>query len=72
MMRHVARNDERQGADGERIIAGDASAHPGLSRKILEKRDGCEACPLEFFDMRRPGNRVGLRAGSGNILIVTR
>ena len=27
MMRHMARNDERQRADGERIIAGDTGAH---------------------------------------------
>ncbi len=72
MVRGVTGNDERQGTNGEPIVAGDTPSGPRLRRTIPKKRDGREPYTAEFFDVRRPGNRVRFGRGSRNRLIVAR
>jgi len=71
MMRHMAGDNERERANGERIAAGYPGAHPPLIREILKKREGRKTDASEFFDVRCPGERVSLRAGGCDIRIVT-
>jgi hypothetical protein len=44
---------------------------PGLRGQVLEERDGCETDVPEFFNMRGPGDRVGLRTCGCDILVVS-
>src|SRR5271170_3120941 len=70
MVGEMSRNDIRQGANREAVVAGDAAARPGFGGHIFKKRNGGEADLAEFFDVGCPGNLVGSGVGGGDILIV--
>src|SRR5215831_1742474 len=69
MVRHVGRNDEGERANGEWIVAGDTSAHPGVRREVPEKRDGRLAHALELLHMCGPTDSVGLGTSRCDVLV---
>src|SRR5580700_10050997 len=66
----MAGDDECQRADGEWFDAGHSGAHPGLRREVLEERDGGETDAPEFFNMRGPRDRIGLRTCGCDVRVV--
>lgn len=70
MMSEMACADERERADGEWIVAGDAATHPCGSGHVGEERIGGEADATKIFDVRGPGIIVGMGAGNADVLVV--
>ena len=68
---YVARDDEREGAHRERKSAGNSLSHPGGFGQVAIERDGADTHTGKFFDVRTPGDLVGLGAECGRFLIET-
>ena len=71
MVRQMTSDNVGESSHGKAIIAGDAALVPGWRGHIPEKRDGGEANAPELLQMVRPGDRVRLSAGGGDVLVVT-
>lgn len=69
MVGKVAGNDIGQGANCERIVAGDAASCPGLSGQVAEERQSGHADRSKLVDVVGPRNVVGLSGCYANVLI---
>ncbi len=68
----MACDDECERTHCERISVGDAASRPGVRRKIPEEGKSGEPYISELLNVGRPGNVIGLRTCSRDVLIVTR
>ena len=69
MVGDVAGQDVSQRAYSERVVAGDASALPGLCGQVAEEGQRSQTKDAELFYMAGPGNFVGPGSRNADFLI---
>jgi len=72
VVNEVGGEDVCQCAYGERVIAGDAAAQPGVRREIAEEGQSRQPDPLEVFNMAGPRELIGPSSQNANVLVETR